>query len=156
MLKIHLSRFQALTCSPSSHIPLQGMKSRNKKQRESGTVGVLSTECYTKRIPGMDHSWGHMELPWQCCKMDVHFHNPPSAILLHHSHVTFSASFKWQTFAKDLKCSNPTSNSRIPSPVMLAKIRNSSCNEPEEFSHSEGARKEPFLPLRWSAVRWRQ
>lgn len=156
VLKLCLSRSQAVMRSPSSHTHSQGMKSRARNHRESCTMGVPSMECYTTRILGMVYIWGHMELPWQCCKMDVHFHNPPSAILLNLSHITFFASSKWQTSAKDLKRSSPASNSHIPSPVMLAKIHNSSSNEPEEPKHSEGAKKEHFLPLRWLPVRWRQ
>lgn len=99
-------------------------------------MGVPSTGCYTKRNAGMVCSWGHMELPWQRCKMDARFHNPPSAILLHRSHITFLASSKWQTFANDLKRNSSTSSSRTPSRVTPSKIRGSSSNEPGEPSHS--------------------
>lgn len=148
VLKHHLSRSQAVTCS--SHIHLQGMKSRNKTHRDwhygYPQHGMLHQKDSQDRL-----HLSHMELPWQCCKMDAHFHNPPSAILLNHSHIAFSASFKWQTSAKDLKHSRPTSNSQMSSPVMLAKIRNSSSNEPEEPKHSE-QEKSIFFP--WGDPLW--
>lgn len=118
-----------------------GNEVTRQKPQESCVMGVPSTGCYTKRNPRMVCIWGHMELPWQCCKMDARFHNPPSAIILNLSHITFLASLKWQTFAKNLKHNSATSSSHIPSLVRPSKIRNGSSNEPEEPSHSGGSSK---------------
>ena len=136
------------------HSQEQGMKSRHKNQRESCIMGVPSTGCYTKRNPRMICSWGHTEVPWQCCKMDARFHNPPSAILLNLSHITFLASLKWQTFAKDLKRNSATCSSCIPLLVMPSKICDGSSNELKEPSHSGDSSKKKSMFFPWGDPLW--
>lgn len=92
---VEASSFQIPGCSLTFTLRNMEWSHVKKKYRESYVMGVPGTGCYTKRNPRMVCSWGHMELPWQCCKMAAHFHNPPSAILLNSSHKTFLSSLKW-------------------------------------------------------------